>query len=96
MRATPCLTLPLLLDAHDERGAAIEAAGLFARVVVLRPLLAVADGAQPVGADAAAGQVVAHRVGAALAERQVVFGRADVAGVAFDLDAAGRRSPAAS
>ena len=31
-------------------------------------------------------EVLAHRGRAAFAERQVVFGRADVAGVAFDLD----------
>ena len=31
-------------------------------------------------------EVVAHRGGAPLAERQVVFRRADVAGVPFDLD----------
>ena len=31
-------------------------------------------------------QVVAHGVRAPLAEREVVFGRADVAGVAFDLE----------
>ena len=44
----------LPLDADDERRAAIQAARLFARVVVLRPLFAVADGVQPIGADAAA------------------------------------------
>ena len=76
-----------LLHAHDEGGATVQPARLFAGVVVLRPLLTVADGPQPVGADAAAGEVLADRVGAALAERQVVFRRADVAGVALDLDA---------
>ena len=76
----------LSAQSHHQRRAAIEAARLFARVVELRPLLAVADRAEAVGADAAARQVVADRGGAAFAERQVVLGRADVAGVAFDLD----------
>src|SRR5690606_3556297 len=76
----------LSLHANDQRRAAIEPSRLFARVVVLRPLLAVAHRAQTIGADAAAREVIAHRVGAAFAEREVVFGRADVAGVAFDLE----------
>jgi hypothetical protein len=66
---------------------AVEPARFLAGVVVLRALLAVAHGAEPIGADAAAREIVAHRVGAPLAERQVVLGRADVAGVPFDLDA---------
>src|SRR4051812_11170819 len=75
-----------LLHSHDHGGPAIEAARLFTRVVVLRPFLAVAHDVQPIGADAAARQVVAHRGRPALAEREVVLGRADVAGVAFDRD----------
>src|SRR4051794_37065600 len=76
----------LLRHAHGEGGAPVEAPRLFARVVVLRSLLTVAHAAEPVRTDAVAREVVANRVRAALAERQVVFGRADVAGVAFDLD----------
>ena len=45
--------------------------------------------------DAAADQVVAHRVRAPIAQRQVVFRRADVAGVPFDLDPQRRRRRAA-
>src|SRR5262245_28241737 len=71
---------------HDERGAAIEPPRLLAGVVVLRPLLAVADGLEPVGRNPAAGEVLAHGSRPALAEREVVLRRADVAGVAFDLD----------
>ena len=80
----------LLLQPDDHRGAPVQTPRLFAGVVVLRPLLTVADRAQTVGARSPRDdEVVADGVGAALAERQVVFGRADVAGVAFDLDAAG-------
>src|SRR5437867_1782714 len=60
----------LLAQVDDEGGAAIEAAGLLARVVVFGPLLAVADGAEAVGGNAAAHQVVADRGGAAVAERE--------------------------
>src|SRR3954451_20359894 len=76
-----------LSDVHDERGPAVQPARLFTSVVVLRPLFTVADGAQAVGSDAAADQILANRVRAAVAQRQVVLGRADVAGVSFDFDA---------
>src|SRR5262245_19220134 len=76
-----------LPQVHRQRRATVQAARLLSRVVVLRTLFAVADGAQPIRADAAADQVVLHRVRAPVAERQVVFRRADVARVAFDLDA---------
>src|SRR4029453_5182203 len=76
----------LLLDSHEERGAAVEPAGFLARVVVFWTLFTVADRAQSVGADAVLLQVLADRVRTPLAERQVVFGCADVAGVAFDLE----------
>ena len=77
----------LLRHADREGSAAVEAARLLAAVVVLGPLLAVAHGTDAVGTDATRAQVVTHRVGTTLAEGEVVFGRTDVAGVAFDLDA---------
>src|ERR1043166_4875120 len=49
-----------------------------------RPLLAVGDGAHAVGFDAARREVVAHRLGAPGAERDVVFARAALVRVAFD------------
>ena len=70
-----------LLQAHDERGAAVEPARFLAGVVVHRALFTKGDGLQPVGADAAAGHVVAHRVGAPFPERLIVFRGADVAGM---------------
>src|SRR5262249_46177655 len=83
----PAFPPDLLRQPDDERGAAVEPAGLFARVVVLRALFAEAHRREPVGGDAAANEVVAHRVGAALAEGEVVLRRADVAGVPFDVHA---------
>src|SRR5262245_1394972 len=87
--STYCVVFATVLahESDDQRRSTVEAARLLAGVVVLRTLLAVADGAEPIRADAAADEIVAHRVGAAFAEREVVFRRADVAGVAFDLDA---------
>src|SRR5262245_40632821 len=84
LRSSHWRLLPLEVD--DERRTTVQPASLLAAVVVLRPLLAVADRAQPVGSDAPADQVIAHRVGAAIAERQVVLGRADIARMAFDLE----------
>src|SRR5918999_2578932 len=69
-----------LLHAHEQCGAPVQAARFLARVVVLRPLFAIADRAQAIGADAAAGEVLADRRRTAFAEREVVLGRADVAG----------------
>src|SRR5688500_205184 len=77
----------LALQPNHQRGAAVQAARFFARVVVLRPLLAVADGVEAGSGNPAARQVLTHGIGAALAEGQVVFGRADVARMTFDLDA---------
>src|SRR5688572_2768580 len=74
----------LLCEPHGECCAAIEATRLFARVVVPRPLFAVAHRLQAIGAHTVRGQVFAYGGGAAFAEREVVFGRADVAGVAFE------------
>src|SRR6476619_5337312 len=70
-----------------QRGAAVEATGLFAAVVELGPLFAVAHRAQTIRSHTAARQVLADRGRAAFTKREVVLGRADVAGVAFDLDA---------
>src|SRR5438046_2599007 len=83
----PAYDCRLPREPDEERGAAIQAPGLFARVVVLRPFLAVAYGREPAGGDTPADEVVAHRIGATLTEGHVVFRRADVARVAFDLDA---------
>src|SRR4029078_1452239 len=76
----------LLLPPHDELRAPVQAARLFARVVVLGPLFTVAHGAEPVRGHAARRQVVADGGAAALAEAEVVLGGADAAGVAFDLE----------
>src|SRR5262249_41383440 len=70
-----------LSQVHGERRATVQAARFLARVVVLRTLFSIADRPQPVGADAAAHQIVLHRVRAPVAQRQVVLGRPDVAGV---------------
>src|SRR5260221_14512687 len=80
----PCPFLPQ--DAHNHGGTPVEPARLFAAVVVLGPLFAVADGAEAVGADAAARQVVPHRGRPPLAELHGVFCRGDSARVAFDPD----------
>src|SRR6187397_1850913 len=72
----------LLRHVHDEGGAAIEPARFLACVVVLGPLFTVAHRAEPRRRDATSGEVIAHRVRAMDAKRHVVFGRADVAGVA--------------
>src|SRR5205823_4220482 len=66
-----------LLDSDDERGSPVEAARLFARVVVLRALLAVAPRFETAGGNAARDEVVADAGRAPLTERQVVLGRAD-------------------
>src|SRR5580658_519596 len=49
-----------------------------------RPFLAVGDGAHALRRDAAGDQVLAHRLGAAGAERDIVFTRAAFVGVTFD------------
>src|SRR6476660_5341454 len=77
-------SLSLLRQPDGQGGASIEAARLLAAVVVLRPLFAVADGVQSIGADTTADKVLAHRGGSPVAQRQIVLGRADVAGVPFD------------
>src|SRR5437762_11018855 len=79
----PPSIIRLAADSDHERRASIQSARFFTAVVVLRALFAVADRAQTIGADAAARQVVAHRRGAPLAERQVVLGRPDVARESF-------------
>src|SRR5262245_20701444 len=80
-------SMRLLLQTDDQRGPTVEAAGFFARVVMLRTFLAVAHGAEPIGPNATAGEVLTHGVRATIAEREVVLRRADAAGVALDLDA---------
>src|SRR5688572_19970015 len=74
----------LLRESYRQRGASVQATSLFTGVIVLWPLFAVAHRLQAIGADAVRRQVLAHRGRAALAERQVVFSRADVAGVALE------------
>src|SRR6185436_20498405 len=49
-----------------------------------RAFLAVGNGAHAAGLDAAGRQIVADRLGAAGAERDVVFARAALVGMAFD------------
>src|SRR5665811_1601802 len=68
---------------HRDRAAVLRPAG---DVVADRdrPLLAVGDGAHAVGLDAARDQIVARGLGAPCAERDVVFARAALVGVAFD------------
>src|SRR5437868_2663852 len=80
---------PCLAEIDHEGRAAVEPARFLTAVVVLRPFLTVADRPHPVGRNAAADEVVLHRIRTAIAEREVVLGRADVAGVPFDLDAKG-------
>src|SRR5688572_1553913 len=73
-----------LLDDHSEVSAAVHRASLGSVVVGNRTLFAVADRPQPVRRNAAAGEIVANRVGAPLAEREVVLDGADAVAVAFD------------
>src|SRR5688500_6050110 len=55
------------LQPDSHRGAAVQPARLFARVVVARALFTVAHQLQPAGVDAAARQVLTHRGGAPFA-----------------------------
>ncbi len=75
-----------LLESNHEGGAAVQTPGFLAGVVVHRSFFTERQRAQPAGGDAAARQVVTHSGGAPLTERLVVFGGADVAGVALDLE----------
>src|SRR5262245_23058055 len=85
------LILPIRIvhapEIHGQRGAPVQPPSFLARVVVLRPLFAVAHCSESVGADPAAGQVVTNRSRTTLAKREVVLGRADVAGVTLDHEA---------
>src|SRR6187200_2592730 len=67
-------------NANHHRGSAVEPPSFLAGVVVFRTLFAVAHCAQAIGADAARRQVLADGGCTPLAEREVVLGRADVAG----------------
>jgi hypothetical protein len=49
-----------------------------------RPLLAVGDGAHALARNAARHQIFAHGLGAASAERDIIFTRAALVGMAFD------------
>src|SRR5438874_5530934 len=80
----PTSVLFLSDQVDEQRCAPIQTSRLFARVVVLRPLLSVADRAESIRADAPAHQVVLYGVRAALAAREVGYRRADIARVAFD------------
>src|SRR5215207_4613024 len=55
-----------------------------------RPLLAVGDRADAGGGDAPRSKIVAHHLGAAAAEREVVFARAALVGVALDQERVAR------
>src|SRR6185503_20526257 len=72
---------------HGDRAAVLRPAG---DVVTHRhrALLAVGDRAHAARRDAARGEIVADRLGAPRAERDVVFARAALVGVAFDRELA--------
>ena len=52
-----------------------------------RPLLAIADRPHARSRDALGGEIVVHRLGAALAKREIVFARAPLVGVPLDGEA---------
>src|SRR3954471_23188333 len=52
----------------------------------LGPLLAVADGFDAIGRNALRDQILAHRIGPALAERKIVLAGAALVALAFDGD----------
>jgi hypothetical protein len=84
------------LDANDERGPAVQAARCFSRVVVLWRFFATAPHLEAIGCDAMGYQVISDACGDALAERERLLSRSDVAGMSFDDDAArGCSEPAA-
>src|SRR6185369_135630 len=64
--------------------ASVQTSRFFARVVVLRVLLAVAPRLETRGRDAARNQIVSDTGGAPLTERQIVLRRPDAAGMPFD------------
>src|SRR5208282_66623 len=74
---------PLVDDRH---AAAVLRPGRFVVTDHRRAFLAVADGSDAAGGDAERDQRAFHRVGAAIAEREVVFARAAVVAMAFDRD----------
>src|SRR5215210_5847467 len=82
--AEPAPFVVELLNDYREVRAAIHRASSGGAVIGNRTLFAVADGAEPSHRDATALEVIAHRVGAALSEGQVVFDGADAVAVAFD------------
>src|SRR4051812_22926150 len=69
---------------HHRHRAPVLRPGLLSGSADRRAFLAVAESGDTVGGDAAGGQVVLHRGGAAVAQRQIVFARAALVGVAFD------------
>src|SRR5687767_15718219 len=78
------LTRLFLLQGDREVRAAVPCATRGCLVRVDRAILAEAHRAEPRRVDAPADQVIARRVGATLAERQVVLLRADGVSVTFD------------
>src|SRR5690606_41106151 len=80
-----------LLRRDDELPAAVAGPALLRLFRAERSLLTVAHGVDARGIDAEAHQVVAHRRGAPLAEREVVLARTARVGVTFDVDP--RRRP---
>ena len=81
---TQCRVDPALLQ--DRHAAAILRQADSSLSGDLRPLLAIADGLDAVRIDAVRHEIVAHRVRAPFAERQVVFARAALVAVTLDSD----------
>src|SRR5207245_7888441 len=76
------ITRSLALDA--EVGPTVLGPALLGGVGARRPFLAVGDRRHPVLRDTVGLEVIQRRLGAPIAERQVVFGRAAFVGVALD------------
>ena len=75
-----------LLDPNNQCRPTIQTTGLFSSIVVLRALFAVADRLQSSAANTSACKILLNGVRTPFSESQVVLGRADVAGVTFNLD----------
>src|SRR6185312_12520534 len=71
---------------HPEVVAPVLRPAAFLVLAAERLLLAVADGADPVGADPQLHQFSLHRIGTVVAQRQVVFLGSAVVAVAFNHD----------
>ena len=83
--AVPAPASPMLLPGR-EVGAAILLPAGFVGFGALRTLLAVADRLQPVGGNSELHQEILGGTGAAVAQAEIVFGRAALVAVAFHHD----------